>query len=448
MSVFDALAKIIEAGFCSGCGVCVASCASSCLAMRFTEQGELAPILSGACISCGVCLRVCPFAPDNPDTTLLARMRFADRPKTHSNEITGHYLASYYAYRRDEEVRWQASSGGICGWLLEELLRQKMVDTVLLVAPSSGQDLFAYKAVTGPAEVRSASRSVYYPVDAAKAVRLALETPGRYALVGLPCVLRGVELLKAMRPLLRERIVFSLGLVCGQQKSAHFTEFLAVQAGLRESPVIVDYRTKQRGEPASNFAFCFRGASGDTATISMNDSAQFWADDWFKVHACNACDDIFAECADITLMDAWLPAFARDSRGANLLLVRNPQLKRLLDIGAADGVIHLAPVEIEQVIASQQGVVDNKRLGMATRMSLGMSPPLPARFSIPPPGTLRERCWQMLTALLYRAKYRINLLTRQSKGRSVLNFHLQSIKRATTQIRWIRRIREAFRPAR
>jgi len=444
--MFEALAKIIEAGFCSGCGVCVASCASSCLAMRFTEQGELAPVLSGACTSCGTCLRVCPFAPDNPDTTLLARMRFADSPGTQYNEITGHYLESYYAYRRDEEARWQASSGGICGWLLEELLRREMVDSVLLVAPSSGQDLFAYKAVTGPAEVRSASRSVYYPVDAAKAVRLALETPGRYALVGLPCVLRGVELLKTTRPLLRERIVFSLGLVCGQQKSAHFTEFLAVQAGLRERPVIVDYRTKQRGEPASNFAFCYRGASGGTATITMNDIAQFWTEDWFKVHACNACDDIFAECADITLMDAWLPAFARDSRGANLLLVRNPQLKRMLDMGAADGVIHLTPIEIAQVIASQQGVVDNKRLGLAVRRSQGMSPPQDMRFPVPPPRSARERCWQWLSARIFHHKYRINRLTRDANGHAFEKSIRKAIERDSVVLRLVRRIRSLLRP--
>lgn len=31
--------------------------------------------------------------------------------------------------------------------------------------------------------------------------------------------------------------------------------------------------------------------------------------------ACNYCDDVFAECADVTCMDAWLPEYSQDHRG-------------------------------------------------------------------------------------------------------------------------------------
>lgn len=432
--------NIVAAGFCSGCGACVAVCPPACLAMRLSGHGELAPVDTGGCTSCGACLRVCPFAAGNPDTTHLAGARFAGIADMRHDGATGYYLHGFYGHRRDDDARRRASSGGLCTWLLEELLRRDIVDAVLLVAPVTGEErCFAYQAVTTPDGVRSAARSAYYPVDAAPALRLALEQPGRYALVGLPCVLRAVELLKASRPSLRNRVVVTLGLVCGQLKSVHYTRYAAALAGLREPLVAVDYREKQPGERAGNFFHAFHGAGGNAARIAFSDVANVWVNDWFKVHACNACDDIFAECADATLMDAWLPAYQDDGRGANLLLARNPRLIRLLEDGAAAGAIHLDPIDIAQVIASQRGVVENKRLGTACRRAAGMSSPRPARFAVPSPRGVRAWCRRWLAATIYRCKYRINLLTRGAESHVLDRAVRRAVARETFMIRLARR---------
>ena len=51
-------------------------------------------------------------------------------------------------------------------------------------------------------------------------------SPGRYAVVGIPCFIKAVHLARAADPILRERIVYTLGLVCGHMKSARFAESL------------------------------------------------------------------------------------------------------------------------------------------------------------------------------------------------------------------------------
>ena len=39
-----------------------------------------------------------------------------------------------------------------------------------------------------------------------------------------------------------------------------------------------------------------------------------WEYGYFKYKACDFCDDIFAECADITVGDAWLSRYKKDGK--------------------------------------------------------------------------------------------------------------------------------------
>jgi hypothetical protein len=82
---------------------------------------------------------------------------------------------------------------------------------------------------------------------------------------------------------------------------------------------------------------------------------------FFRCNACNACMDVFSECADACYMDAWLPEYMNEPRGTSLVLVRNPQIRQLLDHGKAGKLLSLDEIGIEKVIASQAGHVRRKR---------------------------------------------------------------------------------------
>jgi coenzyme F420-reducing hydrogenase beta subunit len=56
--------------------------------------------------------------------------------------------------------------------------------------------------------------------------------PGRYAVVGVPCLIKAVQLLRREDPLMHSRIAFTLGLFCGHMKSARFVESVAWQMGV------------------------------------------------------------------------------------------------------------------------------------------------------------------------------------------------------------------------
>ena len=167
---------------------------------------------------------------------------------------------------------------------------------------------------------------------------------------------------------LQERIVVTVGLVCGQLKSRHFTDYIAARAGVRGEVTGVRYRGKSPDHPASNFYFSFTTAGGGEHKIFWNEGiAEAWTNRWFTPRACSYCDDVFAECADATCMDAWLPEYSRDSRGTSLVLVRSPLVREVLERGQG---ARLDPIPVERVVQSQVGVVAVKREHLAYRLYL------------------------------------------------------------------------------
>src|SRR3546814_10673555 len=99
-----------------------------------------------------------------------------------------------------------------------------MVDGVAHVTradPATEGRLFRYRIARDLPALWEGAQSRYYPVDMAEVLREIREVPGRYAVVGIPCFIKAVHLDCDADPLLRARIVFTLGLVCGHMKSRH-----------------------------------------------------------------------------------------------------------------------------------------------------------------------------------------------------------------------------------
>ena len=55
----------------------------------------------------------------------------------------------------------------------------------------------------------------------------------------------------------------------------------------------------------------------------------------FQVNACNYCDDIFAETADVAFGDGWLPEYKMDWQGTNVVVSRHPDIDEIIADAAA-----------------------------------------------------------------------------------------------------------------
>ena len=229
--------------------------------------------------------------------------------------------------------------------------------------------------------------------------------PGRYAVVGVPCFIKAVQLLRAEDAILDERIAFTLGLFCGHMKSARFVESFAWQLGTRIEEVrAAEYRLKNADRPANWY----------TAHLALRDGSARWRDWWhlvdgdwgagfFMNSACNYCDDVVAETADIAFGDAWVEPYSSDGRGTNVVIVRNPELHAIVAGAAAGARLALEPVDAAFIVATQDAGLRQRREGLAYRL-LVHPPRLPLRKRVAPGG----RALPLRRKLVYRARRRIS----------------------------------------
>ena len=368
----NVISTIVKNDLCIGCGVCASLCPDNSLEMRFNHHGEYNPTKDRECVKeCGLCLKVCPFADGNDNEDSIGETLYGGISGICHRPETGFYRESYAGYAPD--TRKRGASGGMATWLLSALLKKGIVDHLITVMPNDDPDqLFKFTIISGPEAVLDSSGSVYYPVELSDVLRQIQNNPGKYAIIGVPCFIKGIRLAQKRNKNLHDRIVICIGLICGQMKSRNYTSYIARLAGTGGALKKVHYRGKNPDFPTSNYFYFFENDKGDTKKIFWdNGISEAWLNRWFTPNPCNYCDDVFAECADIAFMDAWLPEYSEDRKGTNIVLVRSRMAQEVIDRGIQDGEILVDPISIEKVVQSQAGVIEIKRRHLAYQIYLG-----------------------------------------------------------------------------
>lgn len=313
---------------------------------------------------------VCPFSGAGPDESAISQSLYDDTG-CQFDERTGYHRSLYAGRIADTRAVLDSSSGGLTSWLLSELLERQMVDGIIHVGPGDDDALFAYCVSESVPELRGRTKSQYYSTSFAE-VLLSIRGNGkRYAFVGVPCFVKAVRLLQAQDAELASQIVFTVGLVCGHLKSGAFAEVMAHQVGVRTDALdTVDFRLKNPNAPANAYDFGARDRLGGWhSTMSRNLLGGNWGHALFQLKACDFCDDIFAETADICFGDAWLPQYESEWRGTNVVLCRSEKLQPILDEGLTRGAITIEPITVADAVQSQAGNFRHRREGLSLRLA-------------------------------------------------------------------------------
>lgn len=368
------IVETVERGICIGCGACSVA-TDGAIQLELNRHRLYEPRLDDVDAELiALASSVCPFSDDaaNEDDLDAPSQAGQELPRDNRLGRVGRTFAGRIAL--DSKVI-RSSSGGLTTWLLNELLEIGLVHGVIHVAsagsPGSGSH-FQYVVSTKEGELSERTKSQYAPTQFADVIAQVRGDGRRYVVVGVPCFIKACRLLARQDADLAKQLTLFVGLVCGHLKSEFFGESLAWQLGIQPTDLArVDFRVKVPGRPSSNYDF---GAlrTGESSWISLPTTSLVggnWGHAAMQPEACNFCDDIFAETADVVFGDAWLPRFASDWRGTNVVVTRNPSLDAIFDEGVARGEIVAERLSADEVAESQAGNFRHRRDGLAVRLA-------------------------------------------------------------------------------
>lgn len=357
---------IVKNQLCTGCGICVSEQPEK-LRMTMSDEGFIIPEQLSDCTAEAV--RVCPFNP-TPDKEIQDEDALAELflPRdTKFDQRIGRYINCYAGY--SSKFRKTSSSGGLGTYFFEYLLKNKIVESVFVVAEKDGA--YEYQWFSDVNSITKISKTRYYPVTLE---RLFLEidgVEGKVAVSGVPSFIKAIRLKQYYYPEYKDKIAFLVGIVCGGLKSKFYSDYLAQKAGIVNEYTNQEYRLKDSESHALDYSFgAFDKESKEFKTIKMSDVGNTWGTSLFNSPAYDFSDDLTAELADVSLGDAWIKPYQNDGDGNNVIVVRSELAEKIVQTGIKTDQLKMDLISVELFKKSQAGGFKHKQLGMKQRINL------------------------------------------------------------------------------
>ncbi|GHB31525.1 Coenzyme F420 hydrogenase/dehydrogenase, beta subunit C-terminal domain [Mongoliitalea lutea] len=373
---------VLKNDFCIGCGVC--NYVDSSISIEMDDFGMLkAKPTSDTHEKENVLMKVCPFSNQARNEDEIAEDIFSGLIE--KNEYIGKYLENYVGFVEEGDYRIKGSSGGSGKWIINQLLDKGMVDYAVQIVSSMNPDdqsLFSYQIFKRGDDVLSGSKSAYYPITMTDSLDFIRNNEGNYVVTAIPCFSKALRNLAKEDLIINERLKYIIGVVCGHLKSTAFAELLAWQVGVAPHELKeIEFRGKLEGKKANDKGVFAKDLKGNTSEIKS--SKELYGGNWgygfFKYKACDYCDDVLAETADVSIGDAWLPEYMNDHLGNNIVVVRNPEIHSVIQDGMSSGRLSFEIVKPGAIVKSQLGGIRHRREGLAYRLFLRRKEWLPSK---------------------------------------------------------------------
>lgn len=362
---------VVNNDLCIGCGLCMYECPNNALSMQFDEFGFLIPVLTSNCEGDNSCLNVCPFNP-YPAKEVESEIELSNiflSKATKFDEKIGNYNGIFVGYAN--EYRLTSSSGGIATYVLSSLLERGIVQHVFSVKESMIPGIhYEYAVSSSKQELLKTAKTKYFPVTLSTVFKQIEELEGKVAIVGVGCFVKAIRLAQKGDPYLLEKIPFLVGIICGGIKSRYFTDYLASKNGVNATKYCKpEFRIKDIYSSASDYSFgCCNKISDLPKTIKMRTIGDMWGTGLFKANACDFCDDVTTELADISLGDAWFQPYVLDGRGTNVVVSRSYFSDQIIRDGINQNRLNLEELSLDTFLFSQRGSFNHRHLGLSYRI--------------------------------------------------------------------------------
>lgn len=447
----NVVTNVVLNDLCVGCGVCEPVCPTDSLKIKFNQVGTYEPYLvNNECDDTGKCLKVCPFNPF-PDEELKTEKEISSKINIQGefygqSKVFGKYNSLYVGYA--SAFREESSSGGISTWLLKKMLRENYVDAVITTVDdtSNNDRFFKYVIIDDENQLDLSTKTKYYPINLSEVLKLSKKEDKKFALIGLPCSIKAIRLAQINAPDEWGHIKFTISIFCGGLKSSFFTEYLASKVGVKHNEITKPrYRIKNVNSSAGDYSFsCIKKGEQEARILPMKEVGDMWGTGYFKPNACDFCEDLSGELADISLGDAWIPPYNQDGRGNSLIISRTELARELIENGIEEKQLICHSISEKEAFLSQEGNYNHRRKGLSYRLKWADKD----NKIIPPKRTKKILIENPIKAKIFRLRQRIQkestTLWKIERGNLGLNFE-KNIQKTKKELMFYTKMEHLFR---
>lgn len=260
---------------------------------------------------------------------------------------------AYIGYSAIEEIRFQATSGGIGTSVIKMLFEKELIQTSVTFYFDKIKSKYVPKLIYNFDEYNICG-SIYHEIDLIGFFKHNIsKIKGNFACFSLPCQAR------AIRSIIQKagHECYIIGLTCSSQQTFEATSYL-----LRRSNISLIKKIQYRGNG---------WPSG--IVIESEDNKKFFFDNnnsiWTKIfHSrlfirpkCFKCQNTLNVFADITLADPWLKEYVCSEKiGQTIVIVNNHIGSNLIQNALSFGYVKLKTIPMDMVYKSQMGTIKRK----------------------------------------------------------------------------------------
>ncbi len=353
--------RVLKGDTCAGCGLCASIVGPENAEMALVGEGYYRPQFKRPLTKeeDDLILSSCP----GNKLDLLADPNVVD-------PTWGPVEEACLAYATDDEIRFNASSGGGISAVINHMLETGQADYVLhTCADKEAAILNETITSTTRADVISAAGSRYGPSSPLENVVQHLAKPERFIFVGKPCDVAALRMYSRTDAMVDQKVPAMLSFMCAGVPSVNGTRELLNRMGTEEARVDT-FRYRGQGWPG------YATAKNSDGTENKMDYDSAWGGilTHHRQLRCKICPDGTGYFADISFGDGWYlennkPVF--DERpGRSAVLVRTHKGSKLLNDCIEAGVLKKEPLTLQEVEYMQPSQASRTRLTVARQLAM------------------------------------------------------------------------------
>lgn len=365
------LDKVLDNDFCIGCGNCVIVKPEK---YRLNERQIAVKVIDPIGSfddEVDDLEEICPFSGKSRDEDEINKSLFNDCKNKHPD--IGYYDDVYIGWDRDDSKRIKSSSGGLGTHLIEKMLFEGQVSKAIVVSYNRSSDKeVEYIIYSKTDDLEKSRQSKYTLVSYANLSKEILSIDEEFVFVGIPCHVKSMRLLASKYSNIQNNLKFAIAVFCGHQKTNNFNKFISWQMGIHpEKAKSFTYRVKKDNHKAHEYYYSTEDDKKQKYEKCVTDLEWLdWGLGLFKYKACDFCDDVAAETADMILGDAWIKPYTSNYLGTNVLIVRNKDINDLLVSSKEKSEIELIDSDLNAIFDSQGANFRHRKEGLLSRMAL------------------------------------------------------------------------------